>query len=96
MRSYKDIQARNSGLTARLPLLVTSIDARALIAILIVVFHISWTSFFIFLATLIFFSVLEYLGYGVPVAARRARALIAGKNRFVNKASRRRRRLIHD
>lgn len=96
MKDYSWVQARNSGLTARLPLLVTSIDARALISALFVVFHISWETFYIFLASLAFFGVLEYFGYGVPVAMRRARSAIAGKHRFVNKVSVRRRRLLHD
>ena len=96
MKDYTAVQARNSGLTARLPLLIMSVDARAALAILVVILHISWTSFYIFIGSLAFFSLLEYLGYGLPVALRRARSTIAGKRRFVNKASRRRRRLIHD
>lgn len=96
MKDYSHIQARNSGLTARLPLLLFSVDARAALGVLIILFNISWTSFYIFLGILAFFSLLEHLGFGLPVAIRRARAVMAGKKRYVNKVSKRRRRFLHE
>ena len=96
MKDYTRFQARNSGLTARLPLMLFSVDARAAISILFVIFHFAWSSFYIFLVTLAFFGILEYFGYSVPVALRKARSLVAGRYRFVNQMSKRRRRFLHD
>lgn len=95
MRNYDHVQWRNSGLMPRLGLLVVSIDARATLPIILVLFHISWTTFYIFLGAVILFSVLEFYGYTFSVATRRLRALIAGRYRFVQHPISKRRRFIH-
>jgi len=95
MKSYETIQWRNSGLVARMGLVVLSIDARAFLPILLLILHISWTTLYIFIGAVICFALLEYLGYSAPVAVRKARSLIAGRHRFVQRTISRRRRLIH-
>jgi intracellular multiplication protein IcmT len=95
MKFYEHVQWRNSGLTARFGLMVGSIDARAFLPILGLIFHISWTTLYIFIGAVTFFAFLEYLGYNVPVALRKVRSLVAGRHRFVQRTVSRRRRLIH-
>jgi hypothetical protein len=95
MKFYENIQWRNSGLAARMGLIVGSIDARAFLPILGLILHISWTTLYIFIGAVSFFAFLEYIGYSAPVALRKARSLIAGRHRFVQRTISRRRRLIH-
>ena len=95
MKFYEDTQWRNTGLAARMGLLVFSIDARAFLPILALILHISWTTLYIFIGAVSFFALLEFLGYSAPVAIRKARSLIAGRHRFVQRTISRRRRLIH-
>lgn len=95
MKFYEDVQWRNSGLAARMGLGFVSIDARAFLPILGLILHISWTTFYIFVAVVSLFAILEFLGYTAPVALRKLRSLIAGKHRFVQKPVTRRRRLIN-
>jgi len=95
IKQFSESQLRNSGLTARLGLLMVSIDARAFIPILFLLFNISWVSFYIFIGSVTIFSMLEYVGYSFMVALRKLRSLIAGKKRFVQKHNSRRRRLIY-
>lgn len=95
LKFYDHIQWRNSGLSARMGLLVVSIDARAFLPILALILHISWTTLYIFIGAVSFFAILEYLGYTAPVAMRKARSLIAGRYRFVQRTTSRRRRIIH-
>lgn len=95
MKHYEEIQWRNSGLSARMGLLAFSIDARAFLPILALILHISWTTLYLFLGAVSFFALLEYLGYSTPVAIRKARSMIAGRHRFVQRTTSRRRRLVH-
>jgi len=95
VKFYEDMQWRNSGLAARMGLLFVSIDARAFIPILALIFHISWTSLYIFIGAVTIFSGLEYLGYSAPVAMRKLRSIIAGRYRFVHNSKSRQRRSIH-
>lgn len=93
--NISNIQWRNSALDARLGLGFTSIDARACLPILGVIFHLSWTTIYIFIGVMVFFAVLENMGYKLPVAIRKARNAVAGKSRYVHRTTQRRRRLIH-
>ncbi|MFA0809386.1 IcmT/TraK family protein [Microbulbifer epialgicus] len=95
MKFYEYTQWRNTGLAARLGLVIASIDARAFVFIFIFILHISWETLYTFLGIVTFFGLLEYLGYSVPVAIRKARSLIAGRRRFVQRTISRRRRIIH-
>lgn len=87
---------RNSAYDARLGLGFASIDARACLPILGVIFHLSWWTFYTFVVVIVFFAILESLGYKLPVAFRKARCLIAGKLRHARRPTERRRRLIHE
>ncbi len=93
--SETDFLWRNSGLNARLGLGFTSIDARASFFILFLIFNVSWDSLQIFLAAVGFFWFLEFQGYNILVAIRKARSLIAGKHRYAQSPIAKRRRLIH-
>jgi len=95
MKDYSDILWRNSGLSARMGLGVASIDARAFLPILGLIFHISWTTFYIFVGAVSIFSFLEFLGYSAPVAIRKLRSTIAGRRRYVHRSKDRLRRLTH-
>lgn len=90
-----NIQWRNSALDARLGLGFMSVDARACLPILGVIFHLSWLTFYIFVGVMVFFALLENMGYRLPVAIRKARNLVSGKSRYVHRTTQRRRRLIH-
>jgi len=92
---FTDTQWRNSGLQPRLGLGFAALDARVFVFFLIFILHISMTTFLISMGAVAVFAVLEYYGFGMNVAAKRLRSFIAGKNRVVNKALLRRRRLIH-
>lgn len=96
MRDYSYTQWRNSAKEPRVGLGLTSIDGRAMIGILPLLFHLATWTFLIFFFMVILFSVLEYFGYKFPVAKRKARSLLAGKYRFVRKSKERRKRLIHN
>ena len=95
MKYYERTQWRNSGLFAKMGLGIISIDARAFLPILPLILHISWTTLYIFIGAVSLFIFLELLGYSAPVALRKARSLIAGRHRFVQRTISRRRRLIH-
>ena len=95
VRDYGPVQWRNSGLSARMGLIIASIDARAFLPILALLLHISWPTLYIFIGAVSFFAFLEFLGYSAPVAFRKLRSLIAGRHRFVQKTVARRRRIIH-
>lgn len=95
MKNYDHLLWRNSGLSAKLGLGIVSVDARAILPIFILIFHLAWSSFFIVLGSIAFFAVLDNMGYKFDVAIKKARSLIAGKDRFVNRAVARRKRLIN-
>jgi hypothetical protein len=95
VRNYDALQWRNSGYSARLGLFAGSIDARAFLPVILLLFHISWTTFYIFVAGVALFGILEFLGYSAPVAIRRLRCWIAGRRRYVHRTVIRRRRFVH-
>lgn len=97
LRNYQteDAQIRNSGLMPRFGMFVASIDARAAIPLLFVIFHLRLSTLIIMLLVMVFFGILEYLGLPPGVAFRRMRQMIVGKHRYVQKTLTRRRRMIH-
>lgn len=94
IKNYDEFQWRNSAYPAKLGLLFMSIDARAFLPVLGMI-HISKTTFYIFIASLCFFALLEYRGLAFMVALRRFRAVCAGKKRYIRKTSIRRKRFLH-
>ncbi|MFK5948882.1 MAG: IcmT/TraK family protein [Methylococcales bacterium] len=96
LQDFTEIQWRNSGLQPRLGLGFAALDAKVFVFFLIFLLHMSKTTFLISLAAIVFFAVLEYYGFGINVAVKRLRSLIAGKNRVVHNALHRRRRIIHE
>lgn len=97
LRDYHsdDAQIRHSALMPRLGLFIASVDARAAIPILLLVFHFRWYTFFALVGTMVFFGILEFLGLPINIAFRRMRQMIVGKHRYVQKTLTRRRRMIH-
>lgn len=97
LRDYRtdEAQIRHSGLMPRLGLFVASIDARAAIPLIFVIFHFRLTTFLFLIGTMVFFGLLEYLGLPISVAFRRLRQMIVGRHRYVQKTLTRRRRMIH-
>lgn len=95
IRDYSSILWRNSGLTSKLGLMVFSVDARASLMILPLMFNLNMTMLYIFAGTMIFFAVLEFLGYTVPVSISKVRSIAAGKRRNTQSVTLNRRRMIH-
>ena len=97
LRDYRndDAQIRNSGMMPRLGLGIASIDARAAIPLIFVIFHFRMSTFIFLIITMIFFGLLEFLGLPIHVAFRRLRQLIVGRHRYVQKTLTRRRRMVH-
>ncbi|MCU7950952.1 MAG: IcmT/TraK family protein [gamma proteobacterium symbiont of Bathyaustriella thionipta] len=92
---FTEVQWRNSGLQPRLGLGFAAIDAKVFVFFLIFLVYMSKITFIMSLSAIAFFAVLEYYGFGVNIAVKRFRSLIAGKDRVVHKAIHRRRRFIH-
>ncbi|MCH9665931.1 MAG: IcmT/TraK family protein [Gammaproteobacteria bacterium] len=97
LRNYQtdDAQIRNSGLMPRFGMFVASVDARAAVPLLFVIFHLRLSTLIILVFVMLFFGILEFLGLPPGVAFRRMRKMIVGKHRYVQKTLTRRRRMIH-
>lgn len=73
----------NTALKAR----IFIISAHAFIPFLIFMIHWSWLTFFIAVAGVIFFTVLEYYGYTPPVFARVIKLYLGGSRRRSQKST---------
>ena len=82
MRDYSDVRWRNAGHRPRLGLGVASIDAWAFLAMFVFLLHFSWWTFYISIGLIAVFAFLEYLGFIVPVALRRARCGLVRRGVF--------------
>jgi len=95
LRNYEHIQARNGGYIPKIGLGFMAIDALAFLPLLLVVFWLSDVTITIFLINIIFFGVLEFMGYDVKLASKRARSIVAGKLRLSGRPTERRRKLLN-
>ncbi len=57
------------------------VDALAALPLVLFLLHIRWWTFYLAIATIVFFGVLERFDFTVPVFLRWARSTIAGKIR---------------
>ena len=57
-------------------------DYRATFPLVVMMFHISWGTFFMALAVMIFFTVLSHYGFSLPVFIRVIRSFLAGKRKL--------------
>lgn len=57
-------------------------DYLATFPLVIMMFHITWTTFAFAIAVMVFFSVLKHYGFSLPVFARTVRSFLAGKRRL--------------
>ncbi|WP_158746700.1 IcmT/TraK family protein [Acidisphaera sp. L21] len=64
-----------------LPVKVAVLDARACIPVLIFVLYWSWTTAYIAIAGILFFTVISWFGLTVPAVARLLRRLLVGSIR---------------
>lgn len=64
-----------------LPIRIYVADARALIPLIVVLVHIRLWTFYVALAGIVIFAVLEWLGLTFPAAVRTARRWIVGRRR---------------
>jgi intracellular multiplication protein IcmT len=74
-----------------LPVKVAVLDARACIPVLIFVLYWSWTTAYIAIAGVIFFTVISWFGLTVPAAVRVTRCVLVGSIRPAVPAWKRRR-----
>ena len=74
-----------------LPIRIYIADARALIPMMVVLVHIRLWTFYIALAGIAVFAVLEWLGLTYPAAVRTVRRLIVGRRRSAIPAWKKRR-----
>lgn len=56
-------------------------DSSATFPLVILIFHISWNTFFITLGFIVFLSILSYYGFTIPVFLRYLRSKIAGNRK---------------
>ncbi len=64
-----------------LPVKVAVLDARACIPVLIFVLYWSWTTAYIAIAGILFFTVISWFGLTVPAVARLLRRVLVGSIR---------------
>jgi intracellular multiplication protein IcmT len=64
-----------------LPIRIYVADARALIPLMVVLVHVRLWTFYVALAGIVVFAVLEWLGLTFPAAVRTARRWIVGNRR---------------
>jgi intracellular multiplication protein IcmT len=74
-----------------LPIRIYVADARALIPLMVVLVHIRLWTFYVALAGIVIFAVLEWLGLTFPAAVRTARRWIVGRRRSAVPAWKKRR-----
>jgi intracellular multiplication protein IcmT len=74
-----------------LPVKVAVLDARACIPVLIFVLHWSWTTAYIAIVGVIFFTVISWFGLTVPAVTRLVRRTLVGSVRPAVPAWKRRR-----
>ncbi|MEA2791744.1 MAG: intracellular multiplication protein IcmT [Acetobacteraceae bacterium] len=74
-----------------LPVKVAILDARACIPVLIFVLHWSWTTAYIAIFGIVFFTVISWFGLTVPAVARVIRRALVGSVRPAVPAWKRRR-----
>jgi len=74
-----------------LPIRIYIADARALIPMMVVLVHIRLWTFYIALAGIAVFAVLEWLGLTYPAAVRTVRRIIVGRRRSAIPAWKKRR-----
>jgi intracellular multiplication protein IcmT len=74
-----------------LPVKVAVLDARACIPVLIFVLHWSWTTAYIAIFGIVFFTVISWFGLTVPAVARVIRRALVGSVRPAVPAWKRRR-----
>jgi intracellular multiplication protein IcmT len=74
-----------------LPVKVAILDARACIPVLIFVLYWSWTTAYIAIAGIVFFTVISWFGLTVPAVARLMRRVLVGSVRAAVPAWQRRR-----
>ncbi len=74
-----------------LPIRIYIADARALIPMMVVLVHIRLWTFYIALAGIAVFAVLEWLGLTYPAAVRTVRRMIVGRRRSAIPAWKKRR-----
>jgi intracellular multiplication protein IcmT len=78
---------RNTGLPVR----VLMLDARACLPVLAVAVYWSWTTLYIAITGLVFFSIISFLGLTLPAMLRLLRRLLVGPVRTAVPVWRRRR-----
>ncbi len=91
MKDYTYLQAKNSGLRAKLGLMVISIDGFAFIPLVVLPFHVRPWSIGVCVSFILIFIVFEKLGYPRLVALRKIRSMIAGRYRASKDVVKRRR-----
>jgi intracellular multiplication protein IcmT len=74
-----------------LPVKVAVLDARACFPVLVFVLHWSWTTAYIAITGIIFFTVISWFGLTVPAVARLIRRILVGSVRAAVPAWQRRR-----
>ncbi|KZX57827.1 hypothetical protein A3709_19580 [Halioglobus sp. HI00S01] len=98
LQDYSYLRWHNSGAKPKLGLAPEGsiqVDASAFSAFLLLGFFPSETTFYTSLSIFAVLAGLEYLGYTLPVAAKKLRGFIAGKRRGTTDIKLRRRRLAY-
>lgn len=63
---------------SRSPAFFGVVDARASLPLLFFVIFSSWNTFFIAIGSIVFFTVMGFLGYELPVLYRKTRSMLRG------------------
>jgi len=95
LKDYKEVQWYRGSLRAQVGLGFIAVDAQVFIPFIFWVLFPSWWTFGVLSLVVLFFLVLKFFGYSVPVAMKRLRAKIAGRRRYVRQMSKKRRRFVH-
>ena len=95
-KSYEHHQLWMSGLTPKLGLVLTSVDAKAIIPILGVIFFANIYTITFFLVTMTYYVALKLLNIPPDLVGSKVKAFIAGKNRYIGNRKLRKGRFIHD
>lgn len=61
---------------------VGPLDGRLMLFVVLLLLFPSWILLFLTISAMLFFYVLEYMGYTLPKALRKILVIIAGKKRF--------------
>ncbi len=95
-KSYERYQLWKSGLTPKLGLVITNVDAKAAIPILAVIFFFNIYTLSFFVITVIYYIVIKALNIPAELVGSKIKAFIAGKNRYIGNRKIRKGRFKHD